>query len=75
MNSCKGNKCKVKFDDKSKKSSNQGDNEKKLDKPEQQLMEHSYSGDKTSIESDLLETEGNISCCKKKSFIRKYIMP
>ena len=48
-----------------KKSSNQGVYEKKLDKPEQQLIEHSYSGEKTSIESEILETEGNISCCKK----------
>ena len=77
MNSCKGNKFKIKFEYKSKKLSNQGDNEKQLDKPEQQLMEHSYSGDKSSIESDALETEGNIfkfSCCKKSrnnSFIRK----
>ena len=73
MNSCKGNKFKVKFVDKPKKLSNQGDNEKKLDQPEQQLIEHSYSGDKISTESDPLETEG-ISFCKKSknnSFIRK----
>ena len=77
MNSCKGNKCKVKFDHKPKKSSSQGDIEKQLDKPEQPLMEHSYSGDKISIESDLLETEGNISCCKKSKnnlFFRKYTL-
>ena len=73
MNSCKGNKFKVKFVDKPKKLSNQGDNEKKLDQPEKQLIEHSYSGDKISTESDPLETEG-ISFCKKSknnSFIRK----